>query len=58
MLTMPDSMTPGASTQVRDHQRVALLVLACQCPRVLEVLAQEFDSDRFRLLVHLDRKVV
>jgi hypothetical protein len=50
-------MTPGASSQVRDHERVALLVLASQCPRVLEALAHEFDSDRFRLFVHVDRKV-
>lgn len=54
---MPDAMTPGASSQVHGHQRVALLVLASQCPRVLEVLAHAFDNDRFRLFVHVDRKV-
>jgi hypothetical protein len=37
--------------------RVALLVLAHSAPAVLELLASGFGDDRFRILVHLDRKV-
>jgi hypothetical protein len=35
---------------------VALLVLACRAPRVLEQLAWQLDDPRFRIHVHLDLK--
>lgn len=33
---------------------VAVLVLACYAPRVLEQLAWQLDDPRFRVNVHLD----
>lgn len=43
--------TPAASA------RIALLVLAHSAPEVLEQLAGAFEDERFRIFVHLDRKV-
>lgn len=38
------------------HSRIALLVLACHAPTVLEQLADLFSDERFVLHVHLDLK--
>jgi hypothetical protein len=36
---------------------VALLVLACKAPKVLEIFASEFSVEPFHIYVHLDSKV-
>ena len=37
--------------------KAALLVLACNAPKVLEILARHFSKEPFRIFVHLDSKV-
>lgn len=54
-MTLPDAL--GKEASVGGGPCVALLVLAHAAPSVLAETARVFDDPRFRIHVHLDRKV-
>ena len=54
-MNQPAALTSGTGSETAGD--VALLVLACGAPDTLEHLARAFADHRFRIHVHLDRKV-